>query len=105
MKNIDHVAFTVKSIDKAVEWYVTQIGAVIKYQDSSWAMLHVGDIKLALVLPGDHPNHFAIRCNSIDEFPVAAEEISTHRDGSHYIYLSDPFGNAIEWIYYPSKDD
>ena len=105
MSHIDHIAFKVDSIEAAVEWYTTKIGAAVEYQDETWAMLKIGDVKLALVLPGEHPNHFAIRCNSIHDFPVHPDAVGTHRDGSQYIYLSDPYGNAIEWIHYPENDD
>ena len=104
MNTIDHIAFNVNCIDEAVRWYVTKIGAEIKYQDETWAMLNINGVKLALTLPGEHPNHFAIRCNSVDEFPVENKKIGTHRDGSSYVYLSDPYGNAIEWIYYPQEN-
>jgi len=106
MSIIDHVAFKVESISDAVEWYVKKVGAEIQYQDATWAMLLIGDIKLALVLPEAHPNHFAIRCNSLEEFPIPPEQVGSHRDGSQYVYLTDPYGNAIEWIHYPkNKND
>ena len=105
MQTIDHIAFNVECIAEAVHWYVTTIGAKVKYQDDTWAMLDVEGIQLALTLPGEHPNHFAIRCKSIHEFPLLDEKTGTHRDGSSYIYLSDPYGNAIEWIYYPDKNE
>jgi extradiol dioxygenase family protein len=101
---VDHIAFNVESIADAVEWYTTKTGASIKYQDETWALLDVGGIQLALTLPGEHPNHFAIRCESINEFPISDKKVGNHRDGSNYIYLVDPYGNAIEWIYYPTKD-
>lgn len=102
---IDHVAFKVESIPEAVEWYRDTVGAEIEYQDETWAMLNVSGIKLALVLPGTHPNHFAIRCNNLNELPCDDEAIKQHRDGSQYIYLADPYGNAIEWVYYPESSD
>ena len=104
LNTIDHIAFKVDCIASAVSWYVAKTGAKIEYQDETWAMLNVGEIKLALVLPGEHPNHFAIRCNSLDEFPVEENKLDTHRDGSQFVYLSDPYGNAIEWVFYPEKD-
>jgi len=100
---VDHVAFIVDSIEAGVEWYEENAGALVQYKDDSWAMLLIGNTKLALVLPNSHPNHFAIKCDSIHDFPSGDEELKTHRDGSQYIYKHDPYGNAIEWIHYPDK--
>lgn len=100
---IDHVAFVVTDINEAVDWYVSQAGASIVYHDKTWAMLEIFGTKLALVLPEQHPNHFAIRCQSTESFPCSDDEIGEHRDASKYYYLKDPYGNAIEWICYPEK--
>jgi extradiol dioxygenase family protein len=97
---IDHVAFVVDNIADAVGWYVSKTGSKILYQDESWAMLEIFGTKLALVLPGHHPAHFAIKCKSTESFPCDMEEINEHRDSSKYYYLCDPYGNAIEWICY-----
>jgi len=98
---IDHVAFIVDNIAEAVEWYVSKTGGDILYQDNSWALIEVFGTKLALVLPGDHPAHFAIKCKTTELFPCKTDEIGEHRDSSKYYYLCDPYGNAIEWIHYP----
>ena len=101
---IDHVAFIVPNIKEAVAWYVKNTSAIVKYFYDDWALLDVYGNKLALSLPGVHPNHVALKINNIDEFPEDAirdSEIKLHRDGSSYIYLADPYGNALEWVYYP----
>ncbi len=96
---VDHVAFVVPNIANAVEWYSSKIDVDILYQDESWAMLEFFNTKLALVLPGHHPPHFAIK-SELNQFPCNADEIAEHRDGSSFYYLCDPYGNAIEWISY-----
>ena len=102
---IDHIAFIVDDITSAVEWYTEHVGAEVVHHDKTWAMLKIFDTKLALVLPGTHPAHFAIKCASIKDFPCADSEVKTHRDASQYYYLKDPYGNAIEWIHYPEKNE
>ena len=72
---IDHIAFVVDDIDEAVRWYTDHTPADIVYQDKSWAMLELFDTKMALVLPGTHPTHFAIRCNSTESFPCKQNEV------------------------------
>lgn len=96
---IDHVAFVVPNITEAVEWYQSKLEIEILYQDETWAMLKVRDVKLALVLPGKHPPHFAIK-SELSKFPCKESEIGKHRDNSSFYYLCDPYGNAIEWINY-----
>jgi len=96
---IDHVAFVVPDIKEAIDWYESKIDVKIIQQDKSWAMLEIFGTKLALVLPGHHPPHFAIK-SELSKFPCRPDEIKTHRDNSSYYYLCDPYGNAIEWINY-----
>ena len=96
---VDHVAFVVPNIQEAVEWYGSKMDIEIVYQDDTWAMLAFQGVKLALVLPGKHPPHFAIK-SELSRFPCSEDEIGQHRDHSSFYYMTDPYGNAIEWINY-----
>ena len=78
---------------------LSKIDIEIVYQDDTWAMVKIAGTKLAFVLPGQHPTHFAIQ-SELSEFPCDDDEIKQHRDNSSYFYLKDPYGNAIEWINY-----
>jgi catechol 2,3-dioxygenase-like lactoylglutathione lyase family enzyme len=93
---IDHVAINVQNIAKSVEWYVDTFSAQVDYQDETWAMLKVGDSKLALTLKGHHPPHIAIEVGKFSD----SDNIREHRDGSKYVYKSDPDGNIVELISY-----
>jgi len=101
---LDHVAVTASDIEKSVQWYTSQFGATVLYQDKTWAFMQVGGQKLALVTPGQHPPHIAF---SVTEEQLAEASRTTgiavdkHRDGSKGIYLKDPHGNAVELICYP----
>ena len=97
---IDHIAIQVESIKESAEWYTTHFSAEIIYIDETWAMLDMGNVKLALTLPSQHPAHIAITVDSIDKFPIG-KQIKSHRDGSMYLYENDPNGNVIEYIHYP----
>ena len=101
---LDHAAINVSSIFNAVSYYKDTYGAEVTYEDSSWAMLKIGDTKIALVLENQHRPHIAFQCNSFDDFPNGSE-VKMHRDGSFYSYESDPYGNVIERIYYPKDSD
>tara|TARA_Y100001973_G_C5141260_1_gene303051 strand:- start:432 stop:779 length:348 start_codon:yes stop_codon:yes gene_type:complete len=96
---IDHVAIVVSNIDESLKWYTNNLGFSVEYFDNEWAMLRSGNTKLALTLPGLHPPHIAIEVNSMNMFPKG--EIKYHRDGSAYLYVKDPDGNIVEYIYYP----
>ena len=99
---LDHIAINVSSILNATSYYKEKNGAKVDYEDSTWAMLKIGDTKLALVLEEQHRPHLAFECSSFDDFPDGSE-IKLHRDGSYYTYESDPYGNVIERNYYPEK--
>ena len=91
---IDHVAVQVKNIKSAVRWYTENFNCLIEYQDTTWAMLKFDNTKLALVLSGEHPPHFAILRDSLDD------KAQRHRDGSISVYKKDLDGNPIELIKY-----
>ena len=93
MTKIDHVALTTSDPQKAAEWYCENFDATLLYSDDTWAMVQFENIKLALVLPQDHPAHIAFE----DDTVVDGEK---NRDGSESIYEHDTFGNIIERIKY-----
>ncbi len=105
MFELDHVAIQTPDIRGSVEFYKTSFGAEVIYQDASWAFLRLGQGKLALVNPQQHPAHVALRVGLPQLEAIAAkhgQNIKTHRDGTRGIYLADPSGNQVELIYYPS---
>ena len=101
---MDHVAIPSLNIPKAVRWYVEQFGAEVLYEDDTWAFLKLGQGKLALVSPAQHPPHVAVRVDAISLAEAAAKvniPVDKHRDGTTGIYISDLDGNHIELICYP----
>ena len=107
MFEMDHVAIATNDIAGSVRFYVESFGAEVLYQDATWAFLRLGQGKLALVTPTQHPPHVALR---VDEttLALAAERagkpIDKHRDGTTGIYVEDPQGNVIELICYPAGE-
>ena len=94
---IHHTAIQVQDVDKAVSWYTKNFNCKINYQDSSWAMLKFANTSLALVLPDQHPYHFAITQDDLSPFGVA----SKHRDGTSSVYIKDVDGNNVEMLKLP----
>ena len=88
-------------------WYVENFRAEILYQDPTWAFLQIGQGRLALVTPTQHPPHMAIGVDVLTLARAAAaagKPIDRHRDGTRGIYLSDPDGNQVELISYPDGE-
>ncbi|MEO8328033.1 MAG: VOC family protein [Nitrospirota bacterium] len=92
LDTIHHVAIPVPNVAKAVEWYTSRFNCCVDYIDESWALLAFANTKLALVLPQDHPPHFALSRPDANKFG----DLVTHRDGLNSVYITDAFGNSIE---------
>jgi catechol 2,3-dioxygenase-like lactoylglutathione lyase family enzyme len=91
---IHHVAISVTDIKSAVEWYRSHFTCRVSYQDDTWAMLDFANLKLALVIPQQHPPHVAFVHPEAEKFGA----LKTHRDGTRSCYLRDAAGNAVELL-------
>ena len=107
VSELDHIAIQVTSIKEAVDWYKKKVSAEVIYEDKTWALIDVFNTKIALVRPEDHPTHIAFKTEHLKLIRENLDDCDwgKHRDGSEYVYLKDPFGNAIEWIKHPTKND
>lgn len=104
MFELDHIALPTPDIPAAVAYYVHNFQAQVLYADDSWAFLRLGQGKLALVKPEQHPGHVALRVDLPTLQGFAAQlgtPIDQHRDGTQGLYLKDPSGNTVELICYP----
>jgi catechol 2,3-dioxygenase-like lactoylglutathione lyase family enzyme len=88
---VDHVAISVANVQGTVDWYLKNFKCKIAYQDATWALLEFANVKVAFVLPAQHPPHFALLGD-----PAVFGEPKTHRDGTRSVYLHDPSGNSVE---------
>ena len=94
LDTIHHTAIQVQDIAKSVSWYTENFNCEVDYQDESWAMLEFANTFLALVLPHQHPYHFAITQNDLSIYGIASE----HRDGTSSVYIKDADGNNVEML-------
>ena len=94
LDQIDHIAIPVRSdeLDTTVDFYLTNFGCSVIYRDDTWAFLRFDNIKLAFVVPNEHPPHLAFVSARAEEFG----QLKTHRDGTRSVYISDPSDNTIE---------
>jgi catechol 2,3-dioxygenase-like lactoylglutathione lyase family enzyme len=91
---IDHIAIPVRDddLDDTIDFYLDNFGCEVIYRDDTWGFLRFGNIKLAFVVPDEHPPHLAFVSPRAEEFGI----LKTHRDGTRSVYISDPSHNTIE---------
>ena len=107
MFEMDHVAVQTDDVPGSVRFYVERFGAHVLYQDETWAFLRLGQGKLALVTPSQHPPHVALRVDEASLEEAARREgkpVDRHRDGTKGIYVQDDAGNVVELICYPDGE-
>ena len=98
LDDIHHTAIQVKNIANSVSWYTENFKCEIEYQDESWALLRFANTSLALVLPEQHPYHFAVVTENLEPYG----EATPHRDGTASVYIKDLDGNNVEMLTLPN---
>ena len=118
LERIDHVALTVRDVERSVAWYQDVLGLERQFEEV-WgnfpAVVGTGEGALALFpVQGDHPNpppgpdticfrHVAFRVDR-ESFEGAKRSMTERgvsfefqdHDVAHSIYLADPDGHQIE---------
>ncbi|HVW86680.1 MAG TPA: VOC family protein [Bryobacteraceae bacterium] len=89
---LDHVAIPVEDVASAVDWYTRTFRCEVKYRDETWALLAFANMRLALVIPSQHPAHIAFVSPEAEKFGT----LKTHRDGTRSCYVTDAAGNSVE---------
>jgi catechol 2,3-dioxygenase-like lactoylglutathione lyase family enzyme len=92
LDSIHHVAVPVLDVKGAVEWYTKTFHCRVSYQDETWAMLEFANMRLALVVPQQHPGHIAFVHPDAEKFGT----LKPHRDGTRSVYIKDSAGNHVE---------
>jgi len=101
LDKIDHIAIQVKNIEESISWYEIKFNCKRLYADESWGLIQFNNIKLALVISSQHPNHFAV----IDNLIYLDSESKKHRDGSVSKYIKDNDNNIIELLSYQNESN
>jgi len=95
---LDHVAVSVHDVAASVNWYSSHFKCTVVYQDATWALLEFGNVRLAFVIPEQHPPHIAILGD-----PKTYGEPVPHRDGTSSVYIKDPDGTNVEILALAAK--
>lgn len=103
----DHVALTVPKgkISETISWYIDNMSASKVYEDETWGLIACNGIKIAFVIPEQHPPHvaFTLTQSEYDSFKSKGKEFKKHRDGSESFYEKDCQGNMLEYLFWPKK--
>ena len=98
--NIDHIAFRVSDLDVAQRWYEKNLGAELQYADQYYRRMLLNNTTLALIDENRYPsNHIGVLVENFDQLPNIGTKIK-HRDGTVGVYIEDPFGHTVEFIWY-----
>ena len=100
MDIIDHIAIRVDDLSKAEAWYLEHLKAKVTFKDQKYIRLSVGNTNIALIDKAYYPwAHVGVLVKDKNELPQTGTRIQ-HRDGTIGVYVKDPFGNYLEYIWY-----
>jgi len=103
MDIIDHIAIKVADLKQAEQWYLEHLKAEITFRDYKYIRLKVGNTNIALIDEVYYPwPHIGVLVENQDDLPEKGHRVE-HRDGTIGVYVKDPFGNYIEYIWYAPK--
>jgi catechol 2,3-dioxygenase-like lactoylglutathione lyase family enzyme len=98
---IDHIAVLVDDLDAAEEWYTAKLDGVVTFRDEKYTRIQVANTNIALVDKKHYSHaHFGILVEDIKDLPTQEGITIHHRDGAVGVYVEDPFGNYLEYIWY-----
>ena len=98
---VDHIAVLVDELCVAEEWYVTNMGGNVTFRDEKYVRIKLHNVSIALVDKKHYSYpHFAILVENKDDLPINDGIVTHHRDGTIGVYVKDPFGNYLEYIWY-----
>ena len=100
MDIIDHIAIKVSNLEAAEAWYLGHLSAEITFRDHKYIRLRVGNTNIALIDEAYYPwAHIGVLVENFEDLPEFGQRVQ-HRDGTVGVYVKDPFGNYIEYIWY-----
>jgi catechol-2,3-dioxygenase len=100
MDIIDHIAIRVANLREAEEWYLDHLKAEVTFRDPKYIRLKVRNTNIALIDQAHYPwAHVGVLVGDKEDLPNEGTRIE-HRDGTIGVYVKDPFGNYIEYIWY-----
>jgi catechol-2,3-dioxygenase len=97
---IDHIGIRVDDLKEAERWYLERLKAEVTFRSDKYIRLKVGNTNIALIDKIYYPwPHVAILVEDREDLPKQGYKVK-HRDGTIGVYVEDPFGNYLEYIWY-----
>lgn len=101
MSIIDHIAILVDDLEIAETWYLDHLNAVVTFRDEKYIRLSTENSNIALIDKQYYPDaHIGILVENKKDLPIEKGKVVKHRDGTIGVYVKDPFGNYLEYIWY-----
>ena len=101
---VDHIAILVDDLAVAEEWYTDKLSGKVTFRDPKYIRMRVSNVNIALIDKKHYPYaHFGILVEKIEDLPLELGDAVYHRDGTVGVYVKDPFGNYLEYIYYSDE--
>lgn len=98
--SVDHIAIRVADLDLAQKWYEEMLGAELQFKDQFYRRMLLNNTTLALIDENRYPNnHIGVLVEDLAQLPNVGTRIE-HRDGTIGVYIKDPFGHVVEYIWY-----
>jgi len=98
---IDHIAILVDDLEIAETWYLNHLNAVVTFRDEKYIRLSTENSNIALIDKQHYPDaHIGILIKNKEDLPTEKGKVVKHRDGTIGVYVKDPFGNYLEYIWY-----
>ena len=103
MTIIDHIAIRVPNVEEAADWYIENVGGRITHIDDYYRRIAINNTTLAIIDENKYPdNHIGVLIENIEDLPNKGYR-KEHRDGTIGVYVKDPFGNMVEYIWYSEE--
>ena len=101
MSTVDHIAILVDNLKIAEAWYLNKMDAFVSFRDEKYIRLTTKNTNIALIDKNHYEHaHFAILVDNKKDLPINEGKVVEHRDGTVGVYVKDPFGNYLEYIWY-----
>ena len=101
---VDHIAIRVEDLEVAEKWYCDNLDAKVTFKDEKYTRIQVQNTYIALIDQKHYPHaHFGVLVENMCDLPLEKGEVVKHRDGTLGVYVKDPFGNYLEYIWYSDE--
>tara|TARA_Y100001963_G_scaffold136149_1_gene198508 strand:- start:322 stop:666 length:345 start_codon:yes stop_codon:yes gene_type:complete len=101
---VDHIAIRVDNLEEAEKWYTEKLQGEVNFRDPKYIRLKLKNTNIALIDKKHYPwEHVGILVENKEDLPLDAGKTIEHRDGTIGVYVKDPFGNYLEYIWYSDE--